>query len=184
MRRAITGAFAAVLMAAVAAPAQATIRERFQLHEDYAYVEDCGFPVQVTGSRDDAFTIREGKNQDAGAFPVLNKVSYSERWTNPANGRWFTIRGKTTFNEVKATRVEGSIFEFRAHESGQPMVIEDSNGKVVVRNNGSVYFSYLFDTLGDDEPGGNWIADLELRIRGPHPSLLVHPCEYAVQLIG
>ena len=165
-------------------PAQATVRERFSEHEDYEYVQDCGFAVEVTGSLDNAFLLREGGNQDAGAFPVLNRTAFSERWTNAETGEWFTIRGHAVFNEIGATRVEGSIFEFRAVEAGQPFVVEDSDGSIVESNSGSVHISYLFDTLGDDVPGGEWIADVGFRVAGPHPSLFADPCEYAVQLIG
>jgi hypothetical protein len=42
----------------------------------------------------------------------------------------------------------------------------------------------MFDTRGDDEPGGKWIADLDFRVAGPHPSLDKDPCDYAVELIG
>ena len=184
MRRTITGLAAAALLAAAVAPAQATVRERFSSHEEFSYVEDCGFPVQVAVTRDEEFTIREGKNDDAGAFPVLHRFSYRESWTNLDTGEWFLIRGKGIFNEVKATRAEGSIFEFTAIETGQPFVVEDSDGNVVARNRGSIRFSYLFDTGGDDEPGGEWIADTVFRENGPHPSLDVHTCEYAVDLIG
>ena len=185
MRRRITGlAAAALLAAAVVAPAQATVRERLSSHSEYSYVEDCGFPVQVTGSGDGRFTIREGKHEDAGAFPVLDRSSFSETWTNPETGEWFVIRGKSIFNEVEATRVDGSIFEFRVVEAGQPFVVEDSDGNVVARNSGSIHVSYLFDTQGDDEPGGEFVADVDEWVAGPHPSLGVHPCEYAVELIG
>lgn len=176
---------AALLTALVAAPADATVYEKFRLHEEWSYLQEtCGFPIEVTGSREDLFLIREGKNSDDGAFPVLNRFSWRETWTNAGTGEWFLIRGKATFNEVEATHVEGSIFEFRAHESGQPFVVEDSDGNVVARNTGSVHFSYLFDTGGDDEPGGEWVADTDFRIAGPHPSLFVDPCEYALELIG
>ena len=175
---------AAVVSALVAAPAQSTVRERFRDHVEWSFIQDCGFPVEVTGSRDDRFMIREGKNQDAGAFPVLNRFAWRETWTNPANGKWFMIRGHGTFNEVKATRVEGSIFEFTAVETGQAVVVEDSDGRVVARNRGALRFSFLFDTLGDGEPGGEWIADTDFRVSGPHPSLDVDFCEYAVELIG
>jgi hypothetical protein len=185
MRSTITGLVAAALLVAlVAAPAQATVRERFQLQEEWSYIEDCGFPVEVTGSASLRFILREGENADAGAFPVLNRVTYRETWANAATGSWFVIRGNATFNEVKATRVEGSIFEFRAIEAGQPFVVEDSEGNVVERNSGSVHVAYLFDTQGDDEPGGEWIADVDLWIAGPHPSIFTDPCEYAIELIG
>jgi hypothetical protein len=185
MRRIVTGLVAAALLAAsVAASAQATVRERFSEEMKWSVIEDCGFPVQVTGSGTALVIIREGKNQDEGAFPVLNRFAYSETWTNVATGQRFVIRGHVVFNEVKATHVEGSIFEFRFVEAGQPFVVEDSDGNVVERNRGSVRGTYLFDTQGDDQPGGEFIADLDLRISGPHPGLEKHPCEYAAGLIG
>lgn len=185
MRSTITGVVAAALLVAlVAAPAQATVRERLRFHEDWSYIEDCGFPVQVTGSASGRIIIREGENKDEGAFPVLNRFTSSETWTNPENGEWFVVRGSATFNEVEATRVEGSIFEFRFVEAGQPFVVEDSDGNVVARNRGSVHVTYLFDTQGDDEPGGEWVADVDFWIAGPHPSIDLHPCEYAIELIG
>lgn len=185
MRRIVTGLVAAALIAAsIAASAQATVRDRFVDGFEWSFVEDCGFPVEVSGSGTGLFVLREGKNEDRGAFPVLNRFAYSETWTNPATGQWFVIRGHVLFNEVEATHVEGSIFEFRFVEAGQPFVVEDSAGNVVERNAGTVQGTYLFDTLGDDEPGGDFIVDLDVRIAGPHPSLDKDPCDYAVELIG
>jgi hypothetical protein len=128
--------------------------------------------------------LREGKNKDDGAFPVPNQFEFSETWTNVATGKWFVIRGHVLFNEVEATRVEGSIFEFRFVEAGHPFVVEDSEGTIVERNNGAVQGTYLFDTGGDDQPGGEFIADLDVRISGPHTGRDKHPCDYAVELIG
>jgi hypothetical protein len=71
----------------------------------------------VTGSGSERVLIREGKYKDEGAFPVLLRFRYREIWTNPATGEWFVVRGRLTFNEVGATRVEGSIFEFRTVEA-------------------------------------------------------------------
>ena len=185
MRSTIAGlASAAVLAVLVAVPAQATVRERFGDRAEWSFIQDCGFPVEVTGSRDDTFIVREGKNKDAGAFPVLNRFAWRETWTNPATGEWFLIRGHGTFNEVKTEHVEGNIFEFTAIETGQAVIVEDSSGRVVTRNRGAVRFAYLFDTLGDGEPGGNWVEDTYFRESGPHPSLDVDFCEYAVDLIG
>ena len=175
---------AAVLAAVVAAPAEATIRERISTESEWSFVEDCGFPVRVTGSGTEEVIIREGTNKDQGAFPVLARFTYRETWTNPATGQWFVIRGQVVFNEVEATHVEGSIFKFRFVEAGQPVVVEDSNGKVVARSNGSLHGTYLFDTLGDDQPGGEWVADLDFRVAGPHPGLDTDPCDYAAELIG
>ena len=185
MKRIVMGLAAAALLAtSIVASAQATLRERMQLEDEWHFTEDCGFPVEVSGSGTGVFILREGKNRIDGTFPVMNQFRYSETWTNEATGEWFVIRGHVLFNEVKATHVEGTIFEFSWVEAGQPFVIEDSDGNVVERNNGSLRGSFLFDTGGDDEPGGIYLEDLDFRIAGPHPSLDKHPCDYAVELIG
>jgi hypothetical protein len=186
MKRIVIGLVAAALLAvSVAASAQATVREMVRFEEEWAFTtDDCGFPVEVSGSATVLIVLREDKNNDKGAFPVMNRFAYTETWTNPETGQWFVIRGHVLFNEVKATHLEGSIFEFRFVEAGQPFVVEDSEGKVVERNTGLVSGSFLFDTLGDDQPGGEYLADLDLRVAGPHPGLDKHPCDYAVELIG
>ena len=42
-------------------------------------------------------------------------------------------------------------------------------GRVVLRDRGVIRETYLFDTLGDDTPGGMYIEQLGLRVSGPHP---------------
>jgi hypothetical protein len=186
MKRTVMGLVAAALLAtSLVASAQATVREQFHYEDEWSFTEDCGFPVEVTGSGNGRLVVREGTNRDEGVFPVMNRFAYSETWTNQETGEWFVIRGHGVFNEVEATRVEGSIFEFRFVEAGQPVLVEDSSGKVVERNRGSLQGRFLFDTGGDDEPGGDYLTgDIIIRIAGPHPGLDKHPCDYAAELIG
>lgn len=185
MKRIVMGLVAAALLAAsVAASAQATLYERFHWEDEWTFEEDCGFPVEVTGSAAGLFILREGKNKDDGVFAVMDRLTFSETWTNGHTGEWFVIRGQLLFKEVKATHVEGSIFEFRWVEAGQRFVVESSEGKVVERNTGSLRGAFLFDTEGDDEPGGIYGEELEFRIAGLHPGLDKHPCDYAADLIG
>jgi len=185
MKRIVSGLVAtAVLTVSIAASAQATVRERLQYDDEWSFQEDCGFPVEVTGSGSGLFILREGKNRDEGVFPFMDRFSYRETWTNEQTGDWFVIRGQLLVNEVKATHLEGTLFEFRLVEAGQPFVVEDSDGNVVERNRGSVYVTYLFDNGGDDEPGGVHLGDIEVRVAGPHPGLEKHPCDYAVELTG
>jgi hypothetical protein len=49
-------------------------------------------------------------------------------------------------------------------------VIEDSSGRVVVRDRGNIRHTALFDTLGDGEPGGIFIEETHTVVRGPHPA--------------
>jgi hypothetical protein len=42
-------------------------------------------------------------------------------------------------------------------------------GRIVSRDRGVIQETYLFDTLGDDTPGGLYLETLGLRVSGPHP---------------
>jgi hypothetical protein len=102
---------------------------------------------------------------------VLNRIRYSKTHTNTDTGEWFTIRRHSTFNEVQVTRIEGTVFSFRAIEAGQPFLVDDSDGNLVARDSGSVHVTYLFDTEGDDVPGGIFVADVDEPHQRPAPHL-------------
>lgn len=188
-RRAAVGlALALGAAIAVASPAEATIVHT----EHYAgtYADDfplCGIDVHVDGEFSGRVKIREGKGPDAGAFFLQDHFSFHETFTNTANGKYFTISGNGVFQELKATRIEGSVFEFIAHEVGQPFVLRDMDGNVVVRDRGAIVYRGVFDTLGDDEPGGIEIESEVVRIAGPHPGFVASDedvCGVVTSLLG
>ena len=61
--------------------------------------------------------------------------------------------------------------------------ITDSAGNLVARDRGVLRRTILFDTGGDDVPGGEFVALLDLRLAGPHASF-GHLCDFAAGLIG
>ena len=69
------------------------------------------------------------------------------------------MSGHALFWEVTARHVARDIWEFTAHETGQPFVVEDSEGNLVLRDRGRVTFRALFDTEGDGQPGGILLED-------------------------
>jgi hypothetical protein len=179
-----TLATAAALTAVAAAPAPATVVEKGRLvDEPYGFAYDCGFPVEVTGVASGNFRLREGSGDDATAFFSLDRISFREIHTNPQTGEWFSVSGRFANNEVGATRVEGSLFEFRIIKAGQVAVIEDSDGNLVSRDRGVVRSTILFDTGGDQEPGGDFIDVVDLQLAGPHPTFDKR-CDVATDLIG
>src|ERR687891_27785 len=99
-------------------------------------------------------------------------------------GEWFLVRGDGVFNETKATRIEGNIFEFVSVEAGQPFVVEDSDGNVIIRDRGVIRRRILFDTEGDDVPGGIDIEFLSAEVHGPHPGFFTDFCDIVNDLIG
>jgi hypothetical protein len=180
---AVLAAMAVVGLGAVSAGATVVEQGRYADTYSFAY-DDCGFPVEVAGEVSGQFRFRQGTGRNASAFFLRDRFSYREIHTNTDTGEWFLVRGQGVFNEVKAIRVEGSIFKFVSVEAGQPFVVEDSAGNVVLRDRGAIRRTILFDTLGDDEPGGEFLEDLDVRVSGPHPGFFVDFCAIASDLIG
>ena len=77
--------------------------------------------------------------------------------TNRDNGEFVVISGRGIFKEMTGTQVEGNIWEFTAIEAGQPFVVRDSSGNVLLRDRGLLRYRALYDVLGDGEVGGELI---------------------------
>ena len=151
----------------VAAPAQATISERFDFSFEESVEEDvCGIDTRIDSTGSGSVMIRVGKNDLDQAFFGLNSFQYSDTFTNVATGDSFVIEGKGNFIDASGKHLEGNIFEFALVNAGWDRVV-DADGTVVLRDSGAVRSTILFDTLGDSQPGGivlEWIDDP----RGPH----------------
>jgi hypothetical protein len=182
LRIALAAAGALTVLLAAPAPATVVDQGRF-VDEPYAFSYDCGFPVEVSGVATGHFRLREGKGDDASAFFSLDRMSFREIHTNPLTGAWFSVSGQFASNEITATRVDGSLFEFRTIKAGQPAVIEDSAGNLVARDRGVIRSTILFDTGGDDDPGGTFVDLVDLDLNGPHAAF-GDRCAIATELIG
>ena len=180
--RALTLAVAATVVAAAAAHATVVEKGRFA-GEQYGFSYDCGFPVEVTGVASGHFRLREGKGDDASAFFSLDRMSFREIHTNPQTGAWFSFSGHFASNELTARRVDGSLFEFRSIKAGQVAVIEDAAGNLIARDRGVIRPTILFDTGGDQVPGGTFVDLVDLRLAGPHATF-GRRCDVASELIG
>lgn len=172
------------LLLGVAAPAGATVVERDRVAFEFADTyEDCGFEVAVEGAVSLKLRIRAGTGDNEGAFFLRRNVAYHETHTNVVTGESLTIEGRFVFNEVRATRVDGDVFEFTAIDAGQPFVVTAADGEVLLRDRGLVQSTVLFDTGGDDEPGGE-LLDIGFELRGPHPGFDADFCDIVTALIG
>lgn len=182
--RTLTAIAIIALLLVAAAPAGATVIERDRSSFDYADTyDDCGFEVAVEGTLTSQLRIRAGKGDNDGAFFVRDTYSYTETHTNVETGASLTIEGRGVFNEVRATRIDGDVFEFAAIEAGQPFVVSDADGDVVLRDRGVLQYTVVFDTGGDDTPGGD-VLDLSIEARGPHPGMDEDFCDIITPLIG
>jgi predicted esterase len=170
----------------VASHADATVvkQDTFVDHYSYDY-SDCGYPIHVEGTFEvTGSAFRVGKNKDQSAFLYRERHSSYEVQTNTLTGKWFVVRSNSTFHEIKATQVEGNLYEFTQLEVGQPFVVENSSGRVVARDRGSIRYHVVFDTGGDDEPGGQFVDFLGADVNGPHPGFFTNFCKFAGDLVG
>ena len=71
--------------------------------------------------------VRVGKGKQDQAFFGHSNVSFTDTFTNPANGCSYTEPGRLTFQETRAVRVSGSIFQFTSVNAGT-VPLERPNG--------------------------------------------------------
>lgn len=183
--RAIVALIAASLMALVlAAPAFAKAVDGSRFSGTDSGIECDAFVRESTFSG--WFTIKDASPATSGQFFYYSShVKYTDVITNPDTGAFFTVSGNSLFKEVRAQLVEGSTFRYRTIQVGQPFVITDMDGKVVLRDSGLIEVSYVFDSRGDGAPGGVLLEDPILsRVAGPHPGLDFDFCALANQLVG
>jgi len=113
----------------------------------------------------------------ASFFQHVN-VAFHEVHTNLDTGETLTVSGRLLDQEIRATRVEGTVFEVTRIFAGQPFTVRGSDGKVLLRDAGVVVLTGLFDTLGDDVPGGEFLEELNVEVHGPHPGCgIFDPCQ-------
>ena len=182
---AVLVAAAATALIVWAAPAGATVVDKGHYSGSYSEsFDDCGFEVVVEGTGSGHYRIRAGKRDTDTAFFLNDNYSYAETLTNPATGAFVTITAQAVFNEIRATPIGGSVFQFDAVEAGQPFTVYDADGNLVVRERGVIVHHVLFDTEGDDVPGGIEIEYLGADVHGPHPAFDTEFCDVITPLIG
>ncbi|HWH96105.1 MAG TPA: hypothetical protein VNT03_19740 [Baekduia sp.] len=175
----------ALLGVAGAAPAGATVIEHERFSETDSFTDtECGFTLQVQSTASGQTLLRVDNGGQA--FLQHTNVRFRDVATNPETGRSFVIRGHVLYNDVKATQISDTVYEFVAVEAGQPFVIEDAAGQVIVRDRGVIRHTFLFDTLGDSQPGGVFLVETDTAVHGPHPGFSPDfPfCEIAAELTG
>ena len=153
-----------------AVPAQATVIE----HEHFSFSDSfpnvvCGVSVRHDLLVSGVAHQRVGNGDLASAFFQFDTHRVVETLTNEVNGNFVRIEHYEVRHDVQATHVSGSIFMVTTIFAGRPMLIRDMTGRVVSRDRGVIRVTYLFDTLGDDTPGGLDLGQLSLQVSGPHP---------------
>jgi hypothetical protein len=155
----VSGVLLALVM--VAPPASAA-RPLINEHYDDSFgdsFDDCGFVIEVDNHFWGHFMVWEVPGSDGEAYYGHDNYNYRNVFTNPETGAWFLGRGHALFREFDARHISGDIWSFKSNETGQPFVIEDSDGNVVIRDRGRINRTTTYDLLGDGQPGGEFISE-------------------------
>ena len=154
---------------AFAGPAQATVVDRAHYSAPSATTSSSAGAIHTEGVVSGNFRIRAGSRARHGVLRA-RQYAFSETWTNTANGRTSRSAGDANIRDVSARTSRASIFEFTTVESGRPFNLADASGRILIRDRGAIRTTYLFDTEGDDTPGGVFLEELTVRVSGPHPA--------------
>lgn len=183
------GAASLLTVAAGAAgfgPALAAPLEKEHYEGTFTEEFDCdGIILRQEVSFQGLFILKQGRAGDSTPY-LSDNYQYTARLTAvPDTGRWFTQEGNGLYKDRTITLVEGTTYQFDAMETGQPFVVRDMNGEVVLRDRGLLHTRFQVDTKGDADLSndeyvdGSWelVAD-----RGSHPGFYVD-CQFAKDLL-
>jgi hypothetical protein len=154
-----------VMLVTLAIPASAAIIYTDKGTFEYDVIESniCDFDVHVVGSAKYNVRIREGRNNREQAFFLHNTFSFTE--TLSANDRYVTVTARNNFNEVRAVPLGEGLFQFFDIFAGR-LAVRDANGRLLGQEAGVVRGTYTFDTLNDDQPGGDVLSEFHLTLHG------------------
>jgi len=179
---------AILITAAVAIPtasAAPILRERYSGTDAWSF-DDCGFAVDATSTFEGLFMLKSGHAGDATPY-LFDNYAATEVFTNHETGAWVKVEHNGLYKDLRISLVGGSVYEFISIETGQPFVVSDMDGNVIVRDRGLLAARFLVDTLGDDDLS-NDIFQVEswslVRDAGRHPGFYEDFCVILSDTIG
>lgn len=104
-----------------------------------------------------------------------------------ANGRTMTIDHNGLYKDLHATLVSGTTYRFVVQESGQPFVVRDDTGAVLLHDRGLLRTTFVADTLGDNDPDNDVFVDGSFELladHGSHPAFYVDFCDVIADYFG
>lgn len=179
-RTALVGIALAAATTVVAAPAQARTVDHWQWSEDRSFtVDTCGFATEVSDHFEGNGIARTAGGSTDGLATSQYTTRYVAVTTNPANGKWFTLTQSSMFQERGLTDLGGGLWGYSVNQAGQPFVVSDSDGRVVLRDRGLIRFDGVYDANTDQ------VTSFELSgTAGPHPGFTTDLCDITRDLIG
>jgi hypothetical protein len=143
--------------------------DRFKYSDTDTFTE-CDGAYEVASSFSGMILITDtNPSLDGQFFRFSDNYEFTDVITNPLNGEYVVLHGNGNVKELQPRSLGDGIFTFHTHDSGL-FTIRDSSGRVLLKETGIVEFAYVFDTLNDGQPGGDFLFEEFVRVSGPHPS--------------
>ena len=164
-----TLALSGVLVLMLVAPAAA----KRDGHGAYTWTDagsyECGSGTWVDWSAGGSgiLSVRAGTGDQAGVYFAHDTFQWHATDVRRSDGLTIHFAGRGNTRETKATHVSGTLYEVTSIDAGT-LVVTDDEGNVIARDRGSIRETILFDTLGDDDPDGELINSISVRVNGPH----------------
>jgi hypothetical protein len=178
-RRSVPLAVIAILASlAFALPAQAApqVREKYSGTDSFDF-DDCGFWIHDEVSFQGVFMLKRPRAADGPPYWFDN---YDNLEVLSANGRTAYLSHQGLYKDLRITRVSGTVWQFVTMEAGQPWVLRDADGNVLIRDRGRLSATFQVDTLGDNDPDNDiFIEDSWslLQDAGRHDAFYLDFCE-------
>lgn len=157
--RPVAVALAALLLVALGGTAQA--RQKPYDENDYAYdgtdTACAKYDVRWWNwghTRTDPGTARTNGQ----FFPFSNLYNGRTVITNPVNGKSITERWSGFLKEENARLLHDAVVSYDTKDVGV-YVVRDRQGRIAYHDHGTIIQTYVYDTLGDSQPGGTFLED-------------------------
>jgi hypothetical protein len=165
------------LVVGLASPAGAEPieREHYSFRESDTFTDtECGAPITIDYAAEFSglFMLKEGRAGDPTPY-LFDNYSAVETYTNVANGKTFTLIHQGLFKDLQIELVEGTVYQFTAIETGQPVFGIGPDGKKFPIDRGRIRYTFFVDTQGDADLSNDvFHGSEEPDVAGPHPVLV------------